>query len=345
MEQGLVTIVLPIYNVEKYLERCINSVVNQTYKNLEIILVNDGSTDRSPELCEKWVNKDKRIIVIHKENSGAGLARNTGIENAHGEYIYFFDSDDYIDLYTIEKLYNLAKQTQADLVLFGSYKVNEKNKIIKKLIPTTPRTIYEGNEIQSILLPEILAADPITKISANLSISAWSCFYSTEVIKKTKWKFVSEREYISEDLYSLLLLYKDIKKIAILKEGLYYYYTNTLSFTQTFRKDRYEKTKHCYDSCVELCDKLNYNQEIKERLKYRHIANVLGCLKGIITSNNSKKEKKEMIKYIIHDIHFQNIIYNISLNNESTSRFLLFKAMRKKMTNSVYLFLKMKYQV
>lgn len=84
-----ISVVLPIYNVEKYLNRCLKSVVNQTYKNIEIILVDDGSTDQCPELCEEWSRKDKRIKVIHKENAGLGMARNTGIENATGKYICF----------------------------------------------------------------------------------------------------------------------------------------------------------------------------------------------------------------------------------------------------------------
>ena len=112
MENGLVSVVVPIYNVEKYLDRCINSIVNQTYKDLEIILVDDGSPDRCPEMCDLWGKKDKRIKVIHKDNAGLGMARNTGIENARGEYICFFDSDDYVDLQTIEVTLEKAKQTQ-----------------------------------------------------------------------------------------------------------------------------------------------------------------------------------------------------------------------------------------
>ena len=90
MEVGLVSVVLPIYNVEKYLDRCIESVINQTYKNLEILLVDDGSPDSCPQKCEEWAKKDERIKVIHKTNAGLGYARNTGIENASGEYICFF---------------------------------------------------------------------------------------------------------------------------------------------------------------------------------------------------------------------------------------------------------------
>lgn len=116
MKAGLVSIVLPIYNVEKYLDRCIESVINQTYRNLEILLVDDGSPDDCPQKCEEWAKKDGRIKVIHKANAGLGYARNTGIENASGEYICFFDSDDYIDPSTIEKAYNTAQKNNSDMV-------------------------------------------------------------------------------------------------------------------------------------------------------------------------------------------------------------------------------------
>ena len=96
MSSPLVTIVVPIYNVEKYLTRCVDSIINQTYQNLEIILVDDGSPDNCPRICDEYAKKDHRIKVIHKINAGLGMARNTGIENATGKYICFFDSDDYI---------------------------------------------------------------------------------------------------------------------------------------------------------------------------------------------------------------------------------------------------------
>ena len=113
----LISIIIPVYNVEKYLDKCIDSVVNQTYTNLEIILVNDGSTDNSPEICNVWADKDNRIKVINKENGGLSDARNTGLAAANGVFIAFVDSDDYLvpDMY--EKLINTIYQTESDIAL------------------------------------------------------------------------------------------------------------------------------------------------------------------------------------------------------------------------------------
>lgn len=175
MKAGLVSIVLPIYNVEKYLDRCIESVINQTYRNLEILLVDDGSPDDCPQKCEEWAKKDGRIKVIHKANAGLGYARNTGIENASGEYICFFDSDDYIDPSTIEKAYNTAQKNNSDMVLFGHYDVDVQGKIVRTYIPTTDKESYVGSEVQEVLLPDLVSDNPATGKSTNLWLSAWCC--------------------------------------------------------------------------------------------------------------------------------------------------------------------------
>lgn len=106
MNESLISVIVPIYNVEKYLDRCIESIVNQTYKNLEIILVDDGSTDNSSFICDNWAKKDARIVVIHKTNAGAPAARNTGLELAKGDFISFIDSDDYVSPYFMSETMN-----------------------------------------------------------------------------------------------------------------------------------------------------------------------------------------------------------------------------------------------
>ena len=114
--QENVSVIVPIYKVEKYLDRCVNSIINQTYKNLEIILIDDGSPDNCPKMCEDWAKKDNRIIVIHKQNGGLSDARNFGLDVAIGEYVTFVDSDDLISPTFIEKLVNLSKEHNAEIV-------------------------------------------------------------------------------------------------------------------------------------------------------------------------------------------------------------------------------------
>lgn len=120
MENPLVSVIIPVYNVEKYLEECVNSVINQTYKNIEVILVDDGSTDSSGDICDEYVMFDSRISVLHKANGGLSSARNAGTRKASGEYIYYPDSDDYTDIHAIERLVCHAQETGADIVFFSA---------------------------------------------------------------------------------------------------------------------------------------------------------------------------------------------------------------------------------
>ena len=127
----LISIVLPIYNVENYIEKCMESVLNQTYKNIEIILVDDGSPDNCPIICDQYVKEDNRVKVVHKENGGLSDARNAGIKVANGDYITFIDSDDYVDKDYVEFLYNTIEETDADIAIGGHRVIYDSGKIIE----------------------------------------------------------------------------------------------------------------------------------------------------------------------------------------------------------------------
>lgn len=168
---GLASVVVPVYNVEKYLDRCVKSIVNQSYRNLEIILVDDGSTDSCPEKCDEWAKKDRRIKVAHKKNAGLGMARNTGIENVTGDYIFFVDSDDYIALDTVEECCRLAKKENADIVSYGFCKVRADGTTGESFVPKPKMYIYEGAEVQDEFLPDLIAPDTKTGYESNLWMS------------------------------------------------------------------------------------------------------------------------------------------------------------------------------
>ena len=138
----LITVIVPVYNVEEHLDRCIESIINQTYKNLEIILVNDGSPDNCPALCDKWAEKDDRIRVIHKTNGGVSSARNSGINVAKGEYVGFVDSDDYISADMYELMVESIINNNSELSVIG-YKIEEKEfRHSDELISNEKATVY-----------------------------------------------------------------------------------------------------------------------------------------------------------------------------------------------------------
>lgn len=321
MNLGVVSVVLPIYGVEKYLDRCINSIVNQTYSNLEIILVDDGSPDNCPVMCDEWAKKDHRIQAIHKKNAGQGMARNTGIEHAHGEYICFVDSDDYIAADTVEKCIAAAKKNDAEVVLFGFNRVRPSGEIGVRIIPQLEKTYFQDEEIKAFFLPALVGPDPNTGKTYNLSMSISMCFYSMDLIQRTNWRVVSEREIISEDVFSLLLLYNDVKRVAVIPEALYYYCENLQSFTHTYRNDHYEKIKYFYDECMRVCDYAGFPDNVKGRLPNCYFDFTIAALKLIVTSDCS--DKKEAMMKILSDPHLHNTLAGWKASHNKTAKRIL----------------------
>lgn len=340
--QGLVSVILPIYGVEAYLERCIMSIVNQTYSNLEIILVDDGSPDHCPQICDFWATKDARIKVVHKQNEGLGMARNTGIEHASGEYICFFDSDDYVAPDTVEKAYTLAHKDQSDIVIFGFSSVDPSGRVTVSHIPCTEKSCYIGAQVQQEFLPDLIAPNLHTGQRTNLWMSSCACLYSINLIQESRWRFVSERDIISEDVYSLLCLYKYVRRVSVLPEALYFYCENATSLTHTYHNDRFQRINHFYSCCMQVCDELNYSSEVAERLAYPYLSNTIGAMKLIARADLSEAEKRRMICGIVRDSQMQSVLERTDIRRESVARKFLLTAMRLKLPALVYCFVKFK---
>ena len=290
----LVSIVLPIYNVSAYLDRCMDSVVNQTYKDLEIIMVDDGSTDECSDICEKWKSMDDRIKVIHKKNAGLGYARNTGLENATGEFVFFLDSDDYVKTDLVEKCMAKQLETGADLVLYGFSRVDKEGKEYKEVIPRSEESCFSGDEVRNEVLPALLASRG--RRVSGLWMSAWTCMYSKKLMDDANWKFVSEREVIAEDVYSLLKLYASVDKVAILPEKMYYYCDNNASLTHMYREDRISRIDSFLKRSMAVVDELKYGEKIRNCLYSVYASFMIGALKTVVMNPSlSYLQKRKII--------------------------------------------------
>ena len=331
MKEGLVSIIIPIYKVEKYMDRCIKSIVNQTYHNLEIILVDDGSPDRCPQKCDEWAAEDSRIKVIHKKNAGAGMARNTGIENAIGEYICFFDSDDYVALDAIEKAHQYISGYHCEMVLFGHYDVDLNGNIKRCVLPQTDKILYQGDEVQNYVLPNAIGSDPRTGKKTIVDMSPWAGMYSMAVIQRNHWRFVSERQYIFEDSYSLLFLYKELTSVAILSEALYFYCENSQSQMHKYQKDRYERIKSWHNEFTKTCDTLGYGEQVRERLPEQFFNVSLSALKVIARSNCDKQEKYGEIDLILKDPKLYRAISDMNIKHQNKRRKALIIAIKHRL--------------
>lgn len=228
----LISIVIPVYKVELYLEKCIESIINQTYKNLEIIIVDDGSPDNCPQICDEYSKKDKRIKVIHKENGGLSDARNAGIDIATGKYIAFVDSDDYVSDDYVEYMYRLIKKYKTQIATCETEVVNaEKNKLIK------PSKFEENIEVFSKrdLFYNILFAKKV-------DVSAYSKLYETALFKDIRYP----KGVVYEDTATTYKLIEKCNKIVTGNKKCYYYCLRygSISKMDGFNPNEYDYIKN-----------------------------------------------------------------------------------------------------
>lgn len=299
---GKVCIVIPVYNTEKYLECCINSVLNQTYKNLQIILVNDGSTDESTIICNSFKEKDDRISVIHKENEGLGLTRNVGMMEANAEYITFLDSDDWIENNHIENLVKYMIKHKCDLVIGGNCKCSNEGNILENTnLPYYGE--FDRNKINEKIKLSIIAADDTSKKDLGIPMSVCFNLYKLEIIKQNNIIFGSEREYVSEDLFFNLAYLSNANKILLSKENGYFYRFNPASITRKFDEKQFERILSYYVKLMNDDNLDKSNKDIENRIKRSTIAKIRNLLMLLIGSNNTFRYKlKTMNKILGNDI-------------------------------------------
>lgn len=235
IKKGMISIIVPVFNTAEYISRCIESVLGQTYAEWELILVDDGSTDCSPDICKEYVDKDKRIRYIRKENGGAGSARNKGLEMASGEFIGFVDSDDYIKADMYETLYKMIKNTGADISICGVYtdEITRKDK----------HSLLVMDNIVAIndLLNEKILSYPINKL------------YRRELFDDIS--FPTDMTF--EDLYIMPEIFKNAEKTVITEKELYYYF-----LTREGNVSSNKSTKHAVDCSKAFMHRFDFAKEI-----------------------------------------------------------------------------------
>lgn len=222
MTNDLVSIIVPIYNVADYLDNCISSACNQTYKNIEIILVDDGSTDKSPEICDNWAKKDHRIKVIHKENGGVSSARNAGLDVANGKYISFLDGDDEYISNTLETALDKFDDS-VDLVSFGYTIVSPDKKENISFEEKTYNNISQADKLNFI-------AGPFFQFALGWNV--WNNIFSKSVITKYKLRFPTSHN-MAEDQFFCMLYYSHCNNIRVIQNQLYVYFRRDNSLTNT----------------------------------------------------------------------------------------------------------------
>ena len=303
MTDEKVSIIVPVYMGAQWLPRCIDSIVGQTNKNLEIILVDDGSPDNSGDICEKYATNDSRIKVVHKDNGGLSDARNAGINEANGNYIMFVDEDDYIHPQMVDIMLQTMLHTEADIVVCDFQAVPDNKEVdYQNIVPREQRICFEGQEIMNQLYYRNL-----------LTVVAWNKMYKKSVF--LQHRYIKGRVHDDESAIHYFL--HDCQKIVYINQKLYYYVQREGSITSKRKWNYYSDAWQAYTERLIFLEKHGYEKMAywtKEQMLNYAVKNY----KEIRGDDNAKKALKEI-----------KLFFNVILNSSEVQNNLSFDLKRK----------------
>jgi len=335
----LISVIIPVYNVEPYLLRCVDSVRRQTYSNLEILLVDDESPDNCPQMCEELKKQDPRIKVIHKKNGGLGYARNTGLENATGTYVTFLDSDDWISDDHINVLYRAIKASDSDAALGSHTSVDPAG--VSRIHPLELETrLYENEEIVSVILLPLIVPDVDYPRDIQISSSCCMNLYRMDIIRKQNLRFLSERYAVSEDLYFNIDYLYHAQRVTVTGELGYFYYENPGSISRKRDPKQFEKTLNFYTTVRAQVERYALQDAVAYRIERCFLMKTRVAVRMIVLSDQPAAEKLRQIREILEHETTQTVLQTYPIETYIPAMRLLAKLMRGKHTVGVYCLMK-----
>lgn len=330
----LISVIVPVYDAEKYLKRCVESIQNQTYSKLEIILVDDGSPDMCPKMCDDFALKDARIKVIHKENSGQGLARNAGLAIATGEYVAFVDSDDWLDIDHIENLYNALQSENADIAIGAlSTSDGQSNTEGKHRVK---EGFYTGDRLKKNILLATLGPDTDFKQDVEMDSTCCGRLFRRSIIEKNNILYPSERTVVGEDMFFNVLCMHYSSSAVVVKEAGYYYFENQSSTTRKYNPLRYDRTLNFYNNSCELVKACGLSGETGFRVERTFLLKLRTALRLVVISDMTRKQKIVEIRRYLKNKTVKTVLNNYPIKTFIPAIRLLTRFMRGENAVCIY---------
>lgn len=338
MEELLISVIIPVYKVEKYLNQCVDSVLNQTYRNLEIILVDDGSPDRCPEICDEYAMKDKRVQVIHKENGGLSSARKTGMSRVTGNYVMFVDGDDWIDRETVEKcVFETKKDSELGCILFSYMKETTNSSIPMHIMD---ETIYlESNEVENKIYRRLfgLLSEELGHPERMETMS--SCcmkLYKTEYAKKGKYFDTRQVGSYEDGLFNIYAL-EGCKKMMYLDIPFYHYRKTESSLTSTFRPRLIQQWGNLFQIIEDIIKEKNLGQSYENALQNRIALSITAIgLNELSNLSNNLFGHLRVIKNYLKQEKYHKAVMQINIKSMPMAWKLLMVSSKLQCASAVY---------
>ncbi len=295
-----VSVIIPVYNVEKYLPKCLESVTNQTYKSLEIICVNDGSPDNSSEILEAFAKKDGRIKIINQANKGLSGARNTGVDAATGDYIVFLDSDDWMDVECLATAVNVAEKDGSDTVMWG-YVREFKDSSLEKKIFDGDRT-FDEKETRNLhrRLAGLSGEELRNPENTDALVTAWGKLYTAELIKENKLEFVDTKIIGTEDLLFNMHYFGFAKRCSFIDKPFNHYRKdNETSLTRSYKSKLFLQWSELYSRIRQYINENSLGEDFHKALDNRICLSMIGLGLNELCNKSSHGIKIKNLKKIL----------------------------------------------
>ena len=333
-----VSVIVPVYNSEKYLSRCIESVLNQKLKEIELLLVNDGSTDNSLEICKKYAGIDNRIKIIDKQNGGVSSARNAGIDAAKGEFIGFVDSDDWINPEMYSNMYKKVKETGSDICICNFFE-DYFGYSIPNILKINKNILLKDDIINDLIL-NMIAPNDIDSNSMPIMGSVWRLLINRELILNNNIRFPLNIHFM-EDFLFCINTFLNCSKISIDSRYYYHYCYNNISASRGYIKDMHNVQVDVFNQLENILQKHNLITIAKDRLKLRYINLCIASIINEIHNNINFRKKYTYIKYICSDNKLNQYLKDINTNGYTLRKKAVLFALKHKMTFYIYIYYKL----
>lgn len=293
MDMNKISVILPVYKVEQYIDRCMETVLNQTYSNLEIILVDDGTPDNCGKICDQYAQKDSRVKVIHKENGGAPAARNDALKICTGEWIAYVDPDDWIELNEFEEVMKVINKDNPDIVIFNTY-INIGDK--QKLMQAFPEDFTSDNK-------DFIFQLQLSALNKNFNpyLHEWSQGYPWDKVFRAS--MLKENNVLwptnvkaNDDVIYDINAFQFAKKISYINKTFYHYRMNPESIGHRFMPDRIQIDKDIYNEMFRLRDIYKFGSEYEKAVYSRIVANMWLCARRYFFHPDNKRKHLDSIK-------------------------------------------------